>query len=230
MRVIAASVQTLAVALSQPDSVNADTVLPLLVKAWPDLAGSTWESTTANKLHRWEDPRIEDGLLLFELERHGGTVNGSSQGAVHTWCVDAVAGTAKIVRRTHRQLYGTRPKLDVVALAAGVVDAVQSKTEHPAVAMRGSVLVIAAGRVPGIQDRSAAMQTLRGRRRRFRAALTEALAANGWREVGQYRFERAGLVTGHRSRSVLTAPRSNSCRSDRRETDSARPDTPRAVG
>ena len=58
--------------------------------------------------------------LRSELERHGGTVLGSTRAEVQHWEVDPRAATARVVRSTHRQLHPMAARLDVRQLAAEV--------------------------------------------------------------------------------------------------------------
>jgi hypothetical protein len=67
-----------------------------LVKIWSSLDGSSDQNTFANKLGRLEQFTWAPPLITFVLERHGGTVNGSSRADVHTGEVDLEYRQAKI--------------------------------------------------------------------------------------------------------------------------------------
>jgi hypothetical protein len=60
----------------------------------------------------WNPP-----ALCFVIERHGGTVMGSSHAELQHWRVDVEAGTATLCKVGHRQLRPMQPRLDVEPLA-----------------------------------------------------------------------------------------------------------------
>jgi hypothetical protein len=55
-------------------------------------------------LYRAEDVAWTPPFLTFTLERHGGTVNGSSRAELHHWEVNIETGVATIVKVGRRQL------------------------------------------------------------------------------------------------------------------------------
>ena len=59
-------------------------------------------------------------MLSFRIERHGGTVMGSTCAEVQFWDVDLDRCTAGIRDVTHRQLVKTAPRHDVKALASAI--------------------------------------------------------------------------------------------------------------
>jgi hypothetical protein len=100
----------------------------LLAKCWHELEGAGETAMTELKLDRAEDLRWDPPILSFVIERHGGTVLGSSRAKLHEWRVDLDRKTAHCERGRYRQLRPAAPKFDVKAPAARVVDAV---TEGP---------------------------------------------------------------------------------------------------
>ena len=58
-------------------------VFDALVDAWPNLPGSDDQSTFAEKLWRTEKLEWRPPMITFRLERHGGTVNGSTRADLH---------------------------------------------------------------------------------------------------------------------------------------------------
>ena len=59
------------------------TVLKLLAEAWSSLEGGNDQNIDPTKIHRAESIRWTPPILSFVLERHGGTVNGSSRADLH---------------------------------------------------------------------------------------------------------------------------------------------------
>src|SRR5262250_2809176 len=71
-----------------------ETVRGLLMTGWDELRGSGDEHTYAEKLYRAEDLTWDPPILRFILERHGGTVRGSTRAELHRWEVDVDRGVA----------------------------------------------------------------------------------------------------------------------------------------
>lgn len=59
-----------------------------LAACWVDIEGSNEQGMDDHKLHRIENPRWDPPYVIFELERHGATVAGSSRAEVHRWHVN----------------------------------------------------------------------------------------------------------------------------------------------
>ncbi len=103
---------------------NSDTfeVLNLLSSCWLDLQGSDDQKTDVSKLHRAESLSWDKPMLSFTIERHGGTVNGSSRAALHHWVVDLNTGCANISLTGVLQLTPMSPKMDIGAVAEKVAN------------------------------------------------------------------------------------------------------------
>jgi hypothetical protein len=68
---------------ARPGPVENTEVEGLLIECWGLLGGSSQEGTTADKLSgRIENLRWQPPYLLFQIERHGGTVMGSSRAEI----------------------------------------------------------------------------------------------------------------------------------------------------
>ena len=105
-------------------------ILELLVECWATLAGSRDQSTKADKLYRAENLRWEAPFLSFVLERHAGTVNGSTRAELHYWQVHVVSGDARILRIGHRQLSAMDKRMNTLAVAQETARLIQLKGEH----------------------------------------------------------------------------------------------------
>src|SRR5208283_974752 len=106
-----------------PDAVP--TVEELLARSWDSLKGAGAGGMKGLKLRgRTECLAWEPPLLTFRIERHGGTVLGSTRAEMHYWVVDVSAMTAVLQRTGRRQLYAMDRRLDVKPLAAQVSSAI----------------------------------------------------------------------------------------------------------
>jgi hypothetical protein len=171
-------------------SGSASTDLPnLLARAWNELDGGDQESMHAGKLHRIETAEWQPPVLTFTIERHGGTVLGSTRAEVQTWAVNLDTATASIVGTTHRQLRSMAPRLNVEPIAREVAELIAEGADDPRLrwsADRSSVHVVASECLPPAYE-----QTMAGRRKRLWAALAAELQSKGWHPSAQRgRYER----------------------------------------
>lgn len=164
--------------LERSDMANAYSIIFLL---WPHLEGSDETSMSPDKLYRWEEPEWNDPFLTFKIERHGGTVAGSTRADVYFWQVNVQAGIAKIIKTTYRQLRPTAKRLDVKPLAAQCSQLILSATEHAWLKWShdGQRVQIQIGQV--IPD-GGNQETVTKRRKRFRSTVNELLG-NDWQQV-----------------------------------------------
>ncbi len=153
--------------------------------------GSDDQNTWANKLHRLERPTIEqDGCITFQLERHGGTVNGSTRAHLHTWQVNLTKKTATITRHGHRQLQATK-RWDYKTAAHEILAVVEAGQQHQAVSWikEFTHFQLTLNKVvPG-----GAQQTVTSRNRRFKEFFIKEAADQGWtcvKMAPRYEFAR----------------------------------------
>jgi len=152
----------------------------LLAECWDALDGSDAEGMEGYKLNgRIEDAEWNPPALSFTLERHGGTVLGSSRAELQEWNIDINARTATCSIVGHRQIHPMAPRLDVLPLAQEVVKLILEgkKDERLTWYENGSVRVHI-GKI--LTESSAMRQTLAGRRKRFRNAVESLLGENCW--------------------------------------------------
>jgi hypothetical protein len=181
-------------ALSPGSLADTEQLEALLASCWHEFDGSSDKGMTGCKLRdrmeqaTWDPPRIE-----FVIERHGGTVLGSSRAEIHSWTVDVQAKTATCGKGSHRQLRPMASGLDVHPLAEEIAQLILDRSQDARLTRSadGSVRV-AIGKV--IATGSAVPQTLSARRKRFRLALKERLEPRGWLEVRAYVFRPSGEV------------------------------------
>jgi len=175
----------------QPGPVpDAREVESLLAACWDDLSGSDAESMSAEKLIgriaqvEWNPP-----MLSFVIERHGGTVKGSSRAAVHSWKIDVAQMKAYCSVAGHRQLKPMSPRLDMAPLVSETVDLICSGQSDPRLKWRTDDEVrILVGKI--VVAETLPRQTIEGRRRRFWAALDEQLQRQGWQGAGRGTYRR----------------------------------------
>lgn len=152
----------------------------LLTACWNEFSGSEAEGMKAEKLSgRMETVQWESPVLTFIIERHGGTVNGSSRAERHMWTLNVETRTASCKIVGHRQLRPMQRKLYVRPMAKEVAQLIIDRQEDERLKWNkdGSVCV-QIGKV--LPESSAAEQTLTARRKRFRQALDEQLLNAGW--------------------------------------------------
>lgn len=162
----------------------------LLAEAWASLRGSREGGMQAYKLRgRTEGLSWEPPVLSFEIERHGGTMNGSTRAEMQRWCVDVAAQTAEIVSTRKRQLYAMAKRVNAKAPAAVIAEAILNGQEHEMLKRYpdGRVKVLISALFPQGDDFK---QTVSGRRKRFRAALEPLIKEQGWAEVGTNTYQR----------------------------------------
>lgn len=149
----------------------------LLIDAWSSIAGSEETKLVARKLMRLECLEKRDGKLYFDIERHGGTVHGSTRGEVYTWEVDVDHASATIIKKTHRQLYKADKRLDVGPMAQELADCIIGKLSHPHLKWnenKSSCKLLIGNAIPKTNKHTTA-----GRRDRLRYGLNALLLPQG---------------------------------------------------
>lgn len=160
--------------LAEPEELEG-----LLASCWEEFDGSDLEGMAARKLGgRMEDVTWEPPLVAFTIERHGGTVLGSTRAERHGWTLDLKTMTASCGLLGFRQVRPMEPRLNVEPLAAELFELMQAGAQDERLRWNadGSVRieigkVIVAGRL--------AKETVIGRRSRFRSAVSRLVVAAG---------------------------------------------------
>jgi hypothetical protein len=157
------------------------------------------------KLHgRMEDVSWTPPVLTFTIERHGGTVNGSSRAELQAWWVDVETVKANFASAGHRQLYPMSPRLDVRPLAEETTRLILAGQQDARLNWNadGSVRVLPGNIIPA---EGAVKQTLAARRKRFRTTLKELLGRAGWSECKLNTYRREPLDQHSRQQSAAPA-------------------------
>lgn len=160
----------------------------LLAAVWDELSGDDG-GMEAHKLSRMENPIWNPPVLTFRIERHGGTVLGSSRAEVQEWTVDLERLTASVKVAGRRQIGPTKPRLDVKLIAADLCSAILTGKQDDRLKWDGTAKVyLLMGEV--LPEGSAVKKTLSDRRKRLRSELTRLLAPEGWKCVRPNVYER----------------------------------------
>ena len=153
-------------------------VLAELSQCWESIPGSEVESTAADKLRRAEEVCWTPPILSFTLERHGGTVLGSSRASLHYWEVDTEQPEARIVKTSARQLSPKAQVMDIDAKANEIATLILNGVDDRRVTWledRQRVQVNIGEVIPETNP-----QTTQGRRKRFRAILESLMSEANW--------------------------------------------------
>ncbi len=154
----------------------------LLANCWEELKGDEG-GMEGYKLHgRMENVSWNPPELTFTIERHGGTVMGSTKAGLQRWTVNIEKKEATYVISGHRQLYPRQSRLDVNPIADRIADLIMNKKEDKYLKWYkdGHVQVLI-GEI--ISMKFTPKQTVDGRRKRFRSALNGRLQEKGWEEI-----------------------------------------------
>lgn len=130
----------------------------------------------------WEPP-----FLVFVIERHGGTVCGSTRAELQHWSVDLDEMTAEITKVGYRQLYPLVPRISIKPMAAEGVERIVNGDEDNRLQWLddGSVKVRTCRIFP---TNSGYKRTVEGRRQRLCGYIWETLAQHDWQKLGWNRF------------------------------------------
>ena len=157
----------------------------LLIDCWNEFSGSTEGGMKAYKLSgRIEQPTWKSPLLSFKIERHGGTVMGSSRAEIQRWTINIALKTTTVTEAGYRQLYPQQApwtKAHAAKAAQEVSELINQQSEDELVTWlkNGGVRVMIGTIVPD----DAAAQTVTGRRKRFWKCLDEILGPD-WSRAG----------------------------------------------
>jgi hypothetical protein len=154
----------------------------LLAECWEEFQGCDQENMTANKLFRMEDVHWQPPLLKFVLERHGGTVHGSSRAELHTWELNLDTRVAGCAGGRYRQLTPRQAVLDTHPIAKEIAQLIIGGKADERLKWNpdGTVRVLMAEILP---TGSVPKQTLNARRTRLRNQLDELLSQASYEKV-----------------------------------------------
>jgi hypothetical protein len=159
----------------------------LLAEVWDEFTGDGGGMKPYKLLGRTENMTWKPPYLTFTIERHGATVLGSTRATLQDWTLDLEKMAASCFEERHRQVRPRQARLDVGPLAEEIASLIVKGKKDPRLKWNdeGSVRVLVGEILP---EGSAAKQTLVGRRKRFREALSVSMAGRGWDECGVHRY------------------------------------------
>lgn len=114
------------------DSARAGRVLSARAACWHLADGGDEEAMGARKVKRAESVQWAPPLLSFIMERHGGTVRGSTRASVQRWTLNVDTGAATVETVGRRQLRPMAKRLSVVGIADDIAKHVLAQGDHPA--------------------------------------------------------------------------------------------------
>jgi hypothetical protein len=159
----------------------------LLAEIWDNLGGNEGGMTGHKLIGRMEKVEWNPPVLRFVIERHGGTVLGSTRTELQRWTVNLKRQTATCERTGHRQLSPMANRVDVRFIAEEVASKIVAGQADDRLSWTGDGRVrVEVGKI--FPERSGYMQTVQGRRRRFREALIEKLSTKGWAHLDRNTF------------------------------------------
>ena len=160
-----------------PEDIKLDKAL---AAGWDGFRGSDDGGMKDDKLlGRMENVQWQSPILNFTIERHGGTVNGSTRAELQHWELNLDNQTASIVKEGHRQLQTMAPRVSVKAIAEEIASLILSGSDDERILRLddGSVKV----RVSKVfAEGSGFKRTVEGRRKRLVECVRDQLVERGW--------------------------------------------------
>ena len=163
----------------------------LIAARWDELDGSGDGGMEGSKLiGRMEHVIWEPPILNFVIERHGGTVCGSTRAELQHWSVDLDERTAEITKTGYRQLDAMAARVSIKSMAAEVAEQILNNEDDPRLQRLddGIVKVLASSIFP---SDSGYKRTVEGRRQRLCGYIGDILAEHGWEKLGWNRFKKS---------------------------------------
>lgn len=114
------------------DPITLGELRDLLAACWYDLEGAYDEGMRKFKLERMEDVEWHPPELRFRIERHGGTMMGSTRAELQEWIVNLTKKTAECREtRNYRQLSPRDKPFHAGPVAAEVATAIVEGRDDP---------------------------------------------------------------------------------------------------
>jgi hypothetical protein len=156
----------------------------LLARVWAQLVGGDeaamagWKLTRGRGMEKaeWHPP-----VLTFRIERHGGTVLGSTRAELQGWAVDLDQRSATCMGKAgHRQLYPRAKPVKAQPIADVLIELIDRRGIDDRIRWLSDVRVrVEMGKI--FPD-GPPKDTVRGRRSSLREKLIEMLGEKGWKQ------------------------------------------------
>ena len=165
-----------------------------LAEKWDELIGESAGGMQGYKVKdRTEEMQWQPPVLGFTIERHGGTLQGSTRADMQDWEFDVVRCVANLVREWHRQLRRMNPRLDIAGIAEEIATAILERRRDPRLQWyRSGKSRVLSSAITGGQ--SVPKATREGRQKRLRKEILSRIIHHGWVANGSY-YEFAGIGT-----------------------------------
>jgi hypothetical protein len=160
----------------------------LLAACWDELSGDDGGMEGYKLLGRMEVVAWNPPILSFAIERHGGTVMGSTRAEVQHWEVDLEEKTATLAKTGHRQLRPMAKRISIKPLLERILNAIRLGKEDDLVSWHHDEVFVNTTTI--FPKGSAVRMTLEGRRKRLRDAVAGVLLKEGWERLGNDCFRR----------------------------------------
>ena len=191
IRPTSSSVRSLLDALENTAGTISDDLKPrivsLLAQCWNELTGSHETAMEAFKLERAEELSWDPPILSFTIERHGGTVQGSSRAELHRWSINLQEATGSCEQGGYRQLTPPARRLDVRSIVEQTCEAVQLGPASTSDVIEWKSADEISIRHGALIPDNGPKQTVAGRRRRFQRELQDRMESIGWKLVAVQR-------------------------------------------
>jgi len=163
----------------------------LLAASWHLLNGSNKGGMEGCKLHgRMENVVWNPPVLKFFVERHGGTMVGSTRAELQHWEVNLDATTAEITKTGYRQLEPMAPRISIKGMEEEIVQAILNGDDDKRffIDSHNGDLVVNASAI--FRTGSGFKRTVEGRRMRLCNYVADILTEHGWQKVGWNKFRK----------------------------------------
>jgi hypothetical protein len=157
------------------------TVRSLLYDAWDDLLISNHGGFNKDKhIYRAVNLTWNPPYLTFDVERHGGFVQGSSRADIQSWSVDIQANSATNTSSRSKQMRPASPRMDMAPIVARVGVLVSEHSDDPWITWLDEEKSRCKVNITQIIPDHGPSETVRERRRRLNRDLEKVLGAAGW--------------------------------------------------
>lgn len=172
----------------QPGPVPKDMqseLVTLVDECWDKFDGSRGGGMNRSKVGRMEDPFWRPPHLFFTIERHGGTVMGSTRAELQGWHLNLDECTASYDSAGYRQLYPRAKPWKAGPVAEELAQAIMDGKEDTGLKWLGEgknqVKTLTPQIIPDYYLSPDA--TTNGRRSRFYKAMEKILVPAGWQRA-----------------------------------------------
>lgn len=162
-----------------------------VARCWQEFAGAERGGMKSEKISdRMERVEWHHPELSFVIERHGGTVKGSTRAELQFWTVNLLTKTAVLGRAGHRQMKPKAKPILVDPIAQEIAASIRAGVEDSRLRWHGQEEVeVLAAKI--FETGSAYQQTVAGRRQKLVRKIGELLGGEGWRLLPRHKLTRS---------------------------------------